>query len=532
MSIRDLLKDGTRHFSGTEEATLRNIEACTELSKILRSSFGPNGMNKMVINHLEKLYVTNDAATIMRELDVVHPAAKMMTMAAKQMENEVGDNTNFVVVFAGELLHHAESLIMTGLHVSDIIAGYQKAGEKALSLLADLVVDTVKDIRDAKEVGKALRSAIAAKQYGREDLLAPLVAEACISILPQNPLAFSVDSVRVCKVMGGGVDDTKVFKGFALPKDSAGTIKHVKDAKVLVLASGLEASQTETSSTVLLTSADELMGFTKSEEDQMHEYVKEIVAGGANVVVVGGAVSEIALHYCEKYNLMVVKEPSKFQLRRICRATGAVARVHLGKITAEEIGSCDSVTVEEVGSTKVTFFYNDSDRCFISTILCRGSTPNVLDDIERCIDDAVNVFKSVIRNNKLVAGAGACELELARKLASFGAETPGLDQYAIKKFAEALEIFPRTLAENAGVSSIELITELYAAHDTQPNAGVNVEEGNIADAVEMKVFDMYIGKWWAIQLAVEAALNILRVDQIIMSKPAGGPQVPKMGPRD
>jgi len=533
MSIQEFLKEGTRHYQGTEEATLQNIGACKELSQVVRTSLGPNGMNKMVINHLEKLFVTNDAATIIKELEVVHPAAKMIVLASKQQEQEAGDGTNFVVVFAGELLQQAESLIRMGLHVSDIISGYNKAGEKALQLLQELTVETCNDVRDEAKVAKAIRAAISSKQNGWEDVLAPIVAKACVQILPENPRNFNVDSVRCCKVPGGGVGDISLFKGFAIARDAQGVIKKVKDARVAVFAGGLEAAATETKGTVLLTNADDLMNFNKGEEEQMERLIKGIADSGATVLVSGGPVSPLAMHYVERYGLMLLKEASKFQLRRICRATGATPLARLGVPIADELGHCEEVTVEDVGSTLVAFFRNSSERCQVSTLLIRVSTPNIMDDLERCIDDAVNVFKGLIRDPRLLAGAGASEIELARKLRPLGENSPGLDQYAIKKFAEALEIIPRTLAENAGLNSTEIISSLFALHE-QGNIhhGINVETFEVGSALDMSVYDLYATKYFALKLATEVAVTILKVDQIIMAKPAEGPKVPQMGNRD
>jgi len=529
----DLLKDGSRHFSGVEESVLRNIEACNDLSNIVRTSLGPNGMKKMVINHLEKLFVTSDAATIMKELEVVHPAAKMIVLASKQMALEIGDNTNLVVILCGELLQQAASLIFQGLHTSDIITGYNKALEKSLEFLEGLAVDTVTDVTDIEQIQKSLKSAITSKVYGWESIIAPLVAQACIHILPTNRNDFVVDNIRICKILGGGVSDSCLIKGFALPKDTEGSIKHVKNAVIAVFGGPLEASKSETKGTVLLTNADDLLNYSKGEEQIMEESIKAIADSGANVIVAGGAVSSLALHYCERYNIMVIKESSKFQLRRICKATGACGLLRLGKPSPEELGSCDECSVDEIGSTKVTVFRNSSEKCKVSTILIRGSTSNILDDVERAIDNAVNVFKATIRDGRLVAGAGAVQIELAKLLQPVGEASPGLDQYAINKFAESLQIIPRTLAENAGLDATALVTSLVASHQQgNDKDGIDVDEGCVKSAVDLGVFDLLVGIHWALKLAADTAVTVLQVDQIIMAKTAGGPKMPQMGSRD
>jgi len=533
-SLKSMLKEGTEHFSGIDAAVMRNIEAGKELSKIVRTSMGPNGMNKMVINRNSKLFVTNDASTIISELEVMHPAAKMIVLASKQQEQEVGDMTNTVVIMAGELLQQAEALLRMGLHVNDVVTGYTAAAEKALELIVDLEAEKVDDIRDKEKAVRFIRSSVASKQYGREESLSQTIATACASVLPENAKSFNVDNVRCCKVLGGGVTDTAVVNGFVLPKNSHGTIKEVKNAKVAVIACGLEMAKTETKGTVLIKSAKDLKEFSVGEEHLMEEIIKEIVDAGVNVIVSGGGVSDLAMHYCEKYKIMVVKESSKFQLRRLCKASGCRPLTRLGKPMPEEVGTCDEVAIEEIGSTKVCVFRNTLD-AGISTIVIRGSTQNILDDVERCVDDGVSTYKLMVRDQRMVAGAGAFEIELARRLRPFGDAVPGLDQYAFKRFAEALEVIPRTIAENAGLNAPAMISSLYAAHEAgNVNAGIDIATGEVADAVELGVLDSLLGRYYALKLASDAAITILRVDEIIMAKPAGGPKPPSQqgGPRD
>jgi T-complex protein 1 subunit theta len=531
--LPSLLKEGTKHLSGVEESCIRNIEASKQLYHIVRSSMGPNGMNKMVINQHDKLFVTNDAATIIRELDVVHPAAKMVVMAANMQEQECGDNTNLVVSLAGELLVQAESLIRMGLHPSEIIAGYTKAAEHAAELLEGLACHTCEDLRNVEEVTRCLKSAIASKQYGYEDMLSKVVAKACIQVLPKKAGKFMVDHVRVVKILGGGVLDTHVMKGFVLARDAVGTIKHVTSAKIAVFATGIDLAKTETKANVTLKTADDLLNFAKDEEMHMEEVIKQISETGTKVVVAGGNIGELALHFIERYGMMALKVESKFQIRRLCQATGATPLVRLGAPIPEELGYCDVVSVEEIGSTKVTIFRQDTEDSGISTIIVRASTQNLVDDIERAIDDGVNVYKAMVKDARFVAGAGATEIELARKIHAQGEASPGLDQYAIKKFAESLEVVPRTLAENAGHNATETISQLYAAHTGgKANEGVDVETGGTVNAAEAGILDLLASKASALKLAADAATTILRIDQIIMARAAGGPKPPAMGARD
>eukprot|EP00742_Colponemidia_sp_Colp-10_P000949 GILJ01001029.1.p1 GENE.GILJ01001029.1~~GILJ01001029.1.p1 ORF type:complete len:543 (-),score=112.98 GILJ01001029.1:275-1903(-) len=522
--LGSLLKEGAKHFSGVDEAIIRNIEACKQMSQITRTSLGPNGMNKIVINHLDKLFVTSDAATIVKELEIVHPAAKMIVLAAKMQEQEVGDGTNLVIVLAGELLTQAESILRMGLHPSEVISGYEKASKKAIEILDDLVCYTLDDIRNKDKLAYSIRTVIAAKHFGYEDLLSGLIAEACLTVMPRNPKNFNVDNVRVAKILGSNLFETRVLRGLVVTRDAEGSIKHVKNAKVAVFGCPLDTASTETKGTVLLHNADELMNYSKGEENALEKVIKEVADAGVNVIVSGGSIGELALHYIEKYEMMAVKILSKFELRRLCRAIGATALVRVGAPTAEEVGSADEVTTEEIGSQKVTIFRRDTEDSKVATLVVRGSTQNLLDDVERAVDDAVNVVKSFAKDARFVPGAGATEIELAHRIQQFGAATPGLDQYAINKFAETLEIIPRTLAENAGLSATDTLSGLYAAHHKgEKNVGIDVEAGGVKDVAEAGVLDHLATKMWAIKLAADAALTVLRVDQIIMAKPAGGP---------
>uniref|UniRef100_A0A8B9HWJ2 T-complex protein 1 subunit theta n=1 Tax=Astyanax mexicanus TaxID=7994 RepID=A0A8B9HWJ2_ASTMX len=520
-----MLKDGAKHYSGLEEAVFRNIQACKELAQTTRTAYGPNGMNKMVINHLEKLFVTNDAATILRELEVQHPAAKMIVMASHMQEQEVGDGTNFVLVFAGALLELAEELLRMGLSVSEVIEGYEMACKKALDILPDLVCSSAKNLHDLAEATAMIRTAVMSKQYGNEDFLADLIAQACVSIFPESG-SFNVDNVRVCKILGCGLNASSMLHGMVFKKEAEGDITAVKDAKIAVFSCPFDCMVTETKGTVLIKNAEELMNFSKGEEDLMEAQVKAIADAGANVVVTGGKVADMALHYANKYQLMVVRLNSKWDLRRLCKTVGAVALPRMTVPTPEEMGHCDSVYLSEVGDTQVVVFKHEKEDGAISTLVIRGSTDNLMDDIERAIDDGVNTFKVLVRHR--LQGEGALFLTVA--FAMIFQSCPGLEQYAIKKFAEAFEAVPRALAENSGVKGNELISKLYAVHhDGNKNMGFDIEgEGPVVkDMLEAGILDPYLVKYWGIKLATNAAITVLRVDQIIMAKPAGGPKAPK-----
>ncbi|KAL4353572.1 hypothetical protein GQ457_06G020090 [Hibiscus cannabinus] len=529
--IQSMLKEGHKHLSGLDEAVLKNIDACKQLSTITRTSLGPEGMNKMVINHLDKLFVTNDAATIVNELEVQHPAAKILVLAGKAQQEEIGDGANLTISFAGELLQNAEELIRMGLHPSEIISGYNKAIGKTIEVLEELVEkgSETMDVRDKEQVVTRMKAAVASKQHGQEDVLCSLIADACIQVCPKNPANFDVDNVRVTKLVGGGLHNCTIVRGMVLKGDAVGSIKRMEKAKVAVFASGVDSSATETKGTVLIHSAEQLENYAKTEEAKVEELIKAVADSGAKVIVSGGAVGEMALHFCERYKLMVLKISSKFELRRFCRTTGTSALLKLSQPKADDLGFIDSISVDEIGGSRVTVVRSEEGGNKIATVVLRGSTDSILDDLERAVDDGVNTYKAMCRDSRMVPGAAATEIELARRLKEFSFKETGLDQYAIAKFAESFEMVPRTLAENAGLNPMDIISKLYEKHASgNTKVGIDLgggdsEDGVCKDVSTLNIWDLYVTKFFALKYAADAACTVLRVDQIIMAKPAGGP---------
>jgi T-complex protein 1 subunit theta len=529
--LPSMIKDGARYLQGLEEAVYSNIEACVELGKTTRSTFGPSGMNKMVINHIGKLFVTNDAAIILRELEVAHPAAKMMVLAAQQQEQEAGDGTNLVIMLAATLLQNASDLLKMGLSVTEVAEGYELASKKSLEILHKLVIKDVKNLRDVKEVSQALLPVIESKQFGIHDALAEIVAKACISTMPLKS-HFNVDNVRVCKILGSGVANSTVLQGMVFRREVEGDVNELQDCKVVVYSCPLDTLQTETKGTIRITTAQELKDFSSGEEKLIEEHILDIVNSGCNVIVSGGKVGELALHYCNKYGLLVVRLNSKFDIRRLCNAIGAISLPRITAPTPEEIGHVSSVKTEEIGGTTVVVFQQAQAEGTVSTIVLRGSTENILDNAESAVDDAVNTFKCLTKNSRQVAGAGATEMEIAKQLGEIAEKAPGLEQYALRKFAQTFEVVARALAENYGLKATETISKLYAAHQigkASEGLVISDEGATVTDAVSAGILDLLIVKEWAIRFATTAACTILRVDKIIMAKPAGGP-APKENP--
>lgn len=528
-SFTGFFKEGTRYFEGTDEVLLRNIDAAVDLSDLTRTSLGPNGMKKIIKNHIGKLYVTGDCATMIGEAEIQHPAAKMLVNASLMQGDQIGDGTNFVLVFAGELLRRAAELIRSGIKSKDIVTGYQEALKEALSKMQSLYVSKELDMRNHELVSKALKTTLSSHQFLDAEFLSDIVTTACQSVLtPSN--RFNVDNIRIAKALGSSVSDSYVFKGFAVQREVAGTIRRAENCKLAVFATGFDLPQSDTKMNTVFSSGAEMENFARSEEDRMDAIVSSIAERGVNVVVCQSKPSEMAIHFLEKHHIMVIQLPSAWDIKRLCRATHAQAQLRVGAPTDEECGRCKLVEVKEVGSTPLVFFEAEGG---IATIIVRGSTPNIIDDVERSINDAVNCFQVLNKFPGLVAGAGACEMELAAELNRWADAKPGMDQYGARKFAEALEVIPRTIAENSGLKIAEFMARLRAAHNKgQKNAGVDTVNLEIGDAVEIGVLDVAHVKEWAMKLAVECVVTLLRVDQICMSKPVNGPAPRSPGARD
>lgn len=410
-------------------------------------------------------------------------------------------------------------------------------------------------MRSQSELCKALRTVVASKQSGTEDILASLVAEAVLAVLPKNPLNFNVDNVRVVKIMGGSVEQSRVVKGMVFGREPDGTIKKTRKAKVGVFSCPIDISQTETKGTVLLKNAQEMLDYTKGEEEGLEGAIKELYDSGVRVVVAGATVGDLALHFLNRFNILVIKIQSKFELRRLCSVVGATPLARLGAPMPDEMGSVDVVETTEIGGDRVTVFRQEDPSTVTrtATIVLRGATQNHLEDVERAIDDGVNAIKAITKDPRLVPGAGATEIQLLERISAFADRTPGLPQHAIRKYAEAFEVIPRILAESAGLDTTEVLSRLYTAHqrrnndkesqeseegsseEEEPywNTGIDLEIGSsdgTQDTIEEGILDLMASKSWAIRLASESVRTILSVDQIIVARQAGGPKPPGPNP--
>lgn len=370
------------------------------------------------------------------------------------------------------------------------------------------------------------------KQYGQEDIIANLIFKACTAIMPEQT-TFNVDNIRICKILGSSIYKSEVVNGMVFKRCVEGDVTSALNAKIALFSCPVDVLQTETKGTVLIKSADELKNFSRGEENHLEQQIKSIADTGAKVLVSGGKFGDMALHFCNKYGLMTVRLLSKFDLRRLAKSVNGIVLPRMTPPTQEELGYCDAVVVEELGDTGIVAFRNKGVDSRIATIVVRGATDNYIDDIERAIDDGVNTFKGLTRDGRLVPGAGATEIELSQQLADYADTLPGLEQYAVRKYATALETFAKILAENTGFNGtqvLDMITQAHKGGYKKTSFDISSDEPKIIEITDNGVFDLYVTKFWGLKYATEAASTVLRVDQIIMAKRAGGPKARQQQP--
>jgi len=526
--IPRIFREGYKQFSGIEESILNNIEAVTQFAEILKTSFGPNGLNKLIVNSIGKVYVTNDCITIVEQLSVEHPAAKVLIHAAAMQEREIGDGSNLVVIFGGELLKKAGKLIDFGIHPSSIIIGYEKAHQKLLELLETLVINTNFDVHSIFDLSKACSTAIASKCFGLEDFISTKVAEACSIAIPKNPLKFIVDNVRTLKILGSNVYQTEVINGM-VHHQSKTNVKFVKNCKVLILTTNVGLREMDVTQNVVFNNSEDLLNFSKSEENIVKTSIENISKIGVKLLVLSTKPTDLETFYLNKYNIYTVVVSSKFGRRRLCRMFKARACV-TKDWKFEDLGYVQLAKEIEIGGQKVTQFVQRPGESIISTIIIRGASNNVMDDLERAIHDGINTIRAMCRENHFVPGAGAVEIEISKKIQEYGEKFIGNEQYSIKSYAEALEVVPRTLASNSGISFEDVVTKLLIAHENNnPNVGIDILNKDVCNVQKKQIIDLLITKKFAYKLSTNAVLTILRIDHIIMSKPKGEPKNSQKG---
>ena len=517
-----ILREGTSRTRG-RDAQANNINAAKAVASAVRTTLGPKGMDKMLVDTLGDVVVTNDGVTILKEMDIEHPAAKMMVEVAKTMDEEAGDGTTTAVVLAGELLKKAEELLEQELHPTVIASGYRMAAEKAKEILDGVAVDVSEESVREDVMRKVAKTSITGKfAEAAGDFLADIAVSAVKSIAEKTDGGFSVDldNLNIEKKTGGKIADTILVNGVAIDKEVVhpGMPKRVENAKIALLNCSLEVKKTETDAEIRIRSAEQMKAFLDEEERMMRRMVEKIKASGANVVFCQKGIDDVVQHYLAKAGILAVRRVKKSDMERLARATGGKIVNNIEELSEAELGHAGLVRERKIAGDRMVFVEECENPRSIS-IVVRGGEEHVVDEIERSLNDALKVASSILEDGKAVAGGGAVETELALRLKEFSTTLKGREQLAVEKFAEALEIIPRTLAENSGLDPIDKLVELKAAHEAgNKNAGLDVYTGEIVDMWERGVIEPLRTKKQAISSAVEAATMILRIDDVIASK--------------
>ncbi len=515
-----ILKEGTQRTVG-RDAQRMNIMAARVIAEAVRTTLGPRGMDKMLVDSLGDVVITNDGVTILKEMDVEHPAAKMIIEVAKTQENEVGDGTTTAVVLAGELLKKAEELLDQDIHPTVIARGYRLACEKAMQILDEIAINI--DIEDDEILKRVAATAITGKhaEYA-VDHLANLVVQAVKKVAEKTDSGYKVDedNIKIEKKHGGGVEDTQLIDGIVIDKEVVhpGMPKRVKNAKIAVLKAALEVKETEIDAEINITDPDMVQKFIEQEERMIKEMVDRIVQAGANVVFCQKGIDDLAQYYLAKAGVLAVRRVKQSDIEKIAKATGAKIITDIRDIKPEDLGEAELVEERKVGDEEMVFVTGCKNPKAV-TILVRGGTEHVVDEVERSLTDAIKAVKAALESGKVVAGGGAPEIELSLRLKQWAPTLGGREQLAAEAFASALEIIPRSLAENAGLDPIDILVELRRAHEEgKVTYGIDVFEGKVVDMKEKGILEPLRVKKQAISSATEVAIMILRIDDVIAAK--------------
>lgn len=521
-----ILKEGSSRTRG-RDAQGMNIAAAKAVASAVRTTLGPKGMDKMLVDTIGDVVITNDGVTILKEMDIEHPAAKMMVEVAKTQDDEVGDGTTTAVIIAGELLKKAEELLEQDVHPTVIASGYRMAAEKAHEFLKDIAIDVKSS--DKEMLKKIASTAMTGKgaETSREEIC-DLVVKA-VTMVADADGTVDTDNIKVEKKAGGSVDDSEIVEGVLIDKERVhpSMPKKVTSAKILLLNAAVEFKKTEVDAEISITNPDQLQAFLDEEERMVRNIVDKIVASGANVLFCQKGIDDIAQHYLAKAGIFAARRVKKSDMEKLARATGASLVSSIDAINKDELGKAGLVEERKVSGEEMTFVEQCKNPKSVS-IIVRGGTEHVVDELERAIHDALRVVGVVFEDHKVVAGGGAPETELSLRLREYGATVGGRAQLAIEAFASALEIIPRTLAENAGLDPIDMLVEIRAAHEKgKKTFGLNVYEAKATDMRAAGVVEPLRVKTQAISSAAEAAVMILRIDDVIASSKA--PAAPEGG---
>ncbi|MBI5680799.1 MAG: TCP-1/cpn60 chaperonin family protein [Methanobacterium sp.] len=519
-----IFPEGTDRLLG-RDAQRMNIMAGKLLAETIRTTLGPKGMDKMLVDGLGDIVVTNDGVTILKEMDIEHPAAKMLVEVAKTQEDEVGDGTTTAVIIAGELLKKAEELLDMDIHPTIVSMGYRQAAEKAQEILNLIAFDA--DDRDT--LIKVAMTAMTGKgsEKAREPL-AELVVDAVMQVEEDGEV--DTDNINIQRISGESVAESQIVNGIVVDKSRAdpGMPKQIENAKIALIKYPIEVKDLETDAKISLTDPAQMQAFIENEEQMIKDMVDKIIESGATVLFCQKGIDDLAQHYLTRNGIYAIKRVKKSDMSRLEKATNANVVTNIDDLKPEDLGEAGLVYEKKIFDEILTFIEDCKDPKAVSLIL-RGSTKHVAEEIERAVDDAIGVVAATVEDKSVVAGGGSPEIAISKGLKEYADTISGREQLAITAFAEALEVVPRTLAENAGLDSIDAIVDLRSAHEKSLYMGLNVFEGEVVDMYQAGVIEPQRVKKQAIQSAAEATEMILRIDDVIASTGTGAPDMEGMG---
>ena len=522
-----ILKEGTTRNRG-KEAQRNNIMAARVIGEVLKTTLGPRGMDKMLVDSLGDITITNDGAAILKEIDVEHPAAKMMVEIAKTQDDMVGDGTTTAVVLASELLKKAEELLDQNIHPIMIVAGYRKAAQKAIEIIEKNAVPI--DVEDRKMMMKVALTSMGSKAVGgAKEHFAEIAIEAVGQIAEKrgDKMIADIDNIQLVKKTGKSLIETQLVRGIIVDKEVVhpGMPRKKENAKIVLLDSALEIEKTEMSAEIRIRDPNQMKAFLDQEDSMLKEMVTKIQASGADVVFCQKGLDDMVQHYLSKEGIMAARRLKESDMEKLARATGGRVTSNLNDLKTEDLGFAGLVEERKIGDDKMIFVEKCKDPHSVA-ILIRAGLERMVDEAERAIIDALSVVSDVVENSKIVAGGGAIEIEVAKELRKYATKVGGREQLAVEAFADAMEVIPRALAENAGLDPIDVLVALRSAHDKETGKymGINVFTGKVQNSIDNGVIEPTVVKEQAIKSAAESACMILRIDDVITAKaPKGGP---------
>ena len=524
-----VLKEDTKRSRG-RDARRSNMMAGQIIAEVLKTTLGPRGMDKMLVDGLGDITITSDGAKVLEEIDVQHPAAKMVIEVAKTQDKEVGDGTTTAVIFAGELLKKAEELLEQEIHPSIIISGYKKAADKALEVLEKVALPV--DFDDRETLIKLASTSMRSKTVSSDrEHLAGIVVDAVKQIVEKrgDEVIADVDNIQIVKKEGKSLKETKLIKGIIVDKEVVhdGMPKKLKNAKIALLNVAIEIEKTEIDAEIRIKTPDSVKAFLDQETEMLKKMVDQVSASGANVLLCQKGIDDVAQHFLAKAGIMSARRLKESDMEKLAKATGAKIVNNLKDLKKGDLGACGLVEERKVGNDKMIFVEECKNPASVA-IFVRAGLERMIDEAERSLNDALYVVSDVAKVPKMVPGGGSIEMELAKEVRSYARQVGGREQLAIEAFADALEVIPRTLAENAGLDLLDTMVAMRAAHEKKNGLrmGVNVFEGGVIDMLKEGVIEPMVVKRQAIKSSIEVASMILRIDDVVAAKSGGGPGGP------